>query len=578
MTLLAEHKQRLYNHIRQEALGEEGVALNHVRSIVENLMDYKDGRRVITDSLGEGLEEDAMDSLHLRYVLLCSLVEGLPEDTHLNGQTQVQTNGIHFQRAERGKEGRMKRSLAPYKKELLVAIEQYLIPRRLKIEQTLDKTSASYVQGLTHFTRFQRDHYTGTMFEALVEDLPRKPQSERAEFLNLLKSRGSKVLKIFMEGLGIQEADRIAEILNPQGKPPLYDLASGTELNSGAQLDARRLLEHLFVSEGFLEGVDRVLFTDAGLYYYKEDEINFIEATDKFEEFFGKHLNNEINKRKALFSKAAHYTGRRELPGFQIDFRNQAQSSILAVVEESLEAKLDPRYFSEVEKMMATAERELGFELSFHNVSSIQALREPKNRAATLHLLKTIKCLRPVKVKVELRTNLDGEVQVDPSLEDKKVAARHLMDRFDLLISPSFWKEPYSVKARVNFDFLEVNDLIMFESLGEDFVPFFIRKMLVSIFIHFIFVESGQESQAYKHFKALIGNRKINNGRRKLAHNGFIPSSEAAERAILVQYFMNLGAMYVGEANSGIKNKELPDEFREFFRKHVSKEKVQLGR
>ncbi len=552
----------MYEHIEKESLGDEGVLLAELKKILEEEMNYTAGLRSVYEFLQTEDPEHAegiLDRMHTQDVLACSLVERIPSGTDLLGRQNMGFNGVSFQQLERGKRGSRVHRTRRYREKLTNAIKFYLLPREKNISYILGHTSSSYTHALVNL-----QHYVlmSPLTDGLLASLPdwqdikkRYAGMQRTDFVEFIAS-----------SLEVSDEATLKSALDFESEKPLVDLATGTELNSAAKFNVRMALEKLLDGEGELADVEEVLFTDAGLYYYKQSEICYLPLTEQLVSFLGKAFGETMDQRYKEQTKLS-------AEKWNEDIQN-SRARVSKVFAQVIDQKTDLERRSGLEKTIAITSTQ-GFKLYLSNLREVGLLRDSEYQKELLRLLNLVKCLAPTMP--ELCFDLSKK-RVTPKLERREDVAVHMQKEFQKLLDPKWWErriDPHSNPLNVT-RFHEA-DLHIVHEHGDIYNSVFIQKMLGHMFINFITSQEKDDKDIYDIFKGYIGPKRIYQDTIKLNTYGFRPGSKRAEYAVLTQYFMRFGALYVDEANSGIVNDRLPSELRDFFRRHISKEAAALS-
>lgn len=525
-------------------------------------MNYEEGLRVIHEFLEAnqiGGEEKIVGKMHSEDVLLCSLVDRIPKGTDILGRKLRGVMGVSFEQADSPKQGKLNHHnyrLSFFRREIGDAIKFFLLPRETNIPATLDHTSSSYIHCLTGLWKNRGISKIAAAYihnEAEVRRLEANlARLDRTNFTRLLTASAS----------ALEKEPEVKAALTIEGARPLVDLATGTELNSAARFNVRKVLEKLLDADGELSDVEEILFTDAGIYYYKGEEIRYLPLTASLIDFLGEDMSEKINDRR---EKMNSLDRRGELDEKK-KATEESRKKIQAIFRRVLVQNRKPEYFSPLEKTIAAA-RAQGFTLPLANLKEVKLLEDPEYQKELLRLLDLVKSLAPAMPELMFDLDIDKK---KPESERRETVAVFAQRNFQELLNPQWWKgQLYSLKGYPDFTRLQDTDLRIAHQHQELYNPIFIQKMLAHLYLHL--VGSAAKREVYTHFRALIGLDRIYQDSIKLIPYGFTPSAAGTEQAVLNQYFMKFGTLYVNEVNSATLDARLPMAIREFFQRHISK-------
>ncbi len=465
--------------------------------------------------------------------ILLSLIEDIPDKAdmmmelpHLHGA------GILFKYPPKKNSisGGRGSNVRPFKPEIMTLLNLAILPRQISITN-LDEISNRYYQDIIN----NIDVIRRNMKHAIPEHGPLSKDS----IMDLEKHQSS----------------------------PLYEIASGEDLITSTALNIRNLLAAIFKDESdgedFFDDVDYVFFYHDALFFIKDDDVQAFESNARYKRFFylskGEISEQLPSKPKTKINTDPGTVGQKVIDRFHE-----------AIHKGISELYIEQGWYGGIEDLAYNSKERYGVELYIKNLRRFRELQDPD-------VVETVKDLMN-DLSPMLSKYFDYMFMQDKRRNIKHgnpKALKGYMTRFrQKLLNPQYVNKvltgqvPYS-RAIEDVDSLDIGELTALRHTGDKFLPQIYARLLTTIFSKI--VKGSEHSDALNALKGVINPSLMRRQIKASRQYGFKPSDPKTEYAMLLNYFVNYGCLYLLERRKGITTGQVPPQFEAFFQKHLIK-------
>lgn len=460
-------------------------------------------------------------------MLLLSLVNDVPDRADMIMEApKLHDSGVQFKYPPKTNavgSGRVTR-IVKFKKEIAELLNLAVLPRQMNITD-LKQISSNYYREIIHNVKIIKRN----MFNVIQEH-------------------------------GLISKESITDLEKHQAYP-LYEASSGEDLVESTALNVRNLLAAIFKDQGddFFNDVEYVFFYHDALFFIKNDEVQSLEANGRYRRFFyldGGGGPEELNpKTKILVDPGS--IGQKVI----IRFHDAIRQRIIELYSKQ-------GWCSDMEDLAYNSKEKYGVELYLANLREREEFRDPKIVQLLSELMSDLSPMLSKYFSYMFVQNRHREIK-----HDDPQALKGYMVRFrQKLMTPAYankvltGKVPHSNSIN-EVDSLSIEELVALKNAGNNFLPQIYARLLTAIFSKIVRYKEFQE--VLNDFKSLFSPSDLQKQVRASRQYGFRPNDPETEKAILLNYFVNYGSLYLLERHVEEGFSKVPPKFEAFFQKHL---------